>query len=82
MHRNNHLYSTFFAQYETLFRYCKPSFINPGLLDDLNIPLEKVLEDEAAGMAFPLDAKYFDDFQTSTWTCTLTLQVVSILGLI
>lgn len=31
---------------------------NPGLLEDQNIPL---LEDEAAGMAFPLDAKYFYD---------------------
>ena len=47
-------------QYGTLFRYCKPSFINPTLLEDLNI---RVLEDEADGMAFPLDAKYFDDFQ-------------------
>ena len=34
--------------------------VNSKLLDDLNIPLEKVLEDEAAGLAFPLDAKYFD----------------------
>ena len=40
----------------------KPEFINPSLLDDLNIPLEKVLEDEAAGLGFPLDAKYFDQF--------------------
>ena len=37
-----------------------PAFINPSLLDDINIPIEKVLEDEAAGLAFPLDAKYFD----------------------
>ena len=29
---------------------------------DQNISLEKVLEDEAAAMAFSLDAKYFDDF--------------------
>ena len=40
-------------------RYCKPGFINPKLLEDQNISLEKLLEDEAAGMAFPLDAKYF-----------------------
>ena len=39
----------------------KPKFKNPSLLEDLNIPLE-VLEDEAAGVAFPLDAKYFDQF--------------------
>lgn len=37
-------------------------YCNPKLLEDHNISLEKVLEDEAAGMAFPLDAKYFDDF--------------------
>ena len=62
MHANNHLHSKFFSQYETLFRYCKPSFINPKLLEDQSISLEKLLEDEAAGMAFPLDGKYFDDF--------------------
>ena len=43
-------------------QYCKPSFINPKLLEDQSIPLEKLLEDETAGMAFPLDAKYCDDF--------------------
>ena len=59
---NNHLYSSFFAHYDTLLRYAKPSFINPALLEDQNIPLEKLLEDEAAGMAFPLDAKYFEEF--------------------
>ena len=62
MHANNHLYSKIFSQYETLMRYCKPSFINPKLLQDQSISLEKLLEDEAAAMAFPLDAKYFDDF--------------------
>ncbi len=46
----------------TIKPYVKPSFINPALLEDQNIPLERLLEDEAAGMAFPLDAKYFDDF--------------------
>ena len=50
------------SQYETLFCYCKPSFINPSLLEDQTISLEKLLEDEAASMVFPLDAKYFDDF--------------------
>ena len=43
-------------------RYYKPSFINPKLLEDQSISLEKLLEDEAAGMAFPLDANYFNDF--------------------
>ena len=59
---HNHLYSSFFAHYETLLRYVKPGFINPGLLEDQNISLDRLLEGEAAGMAFPLDAKYFDDF--------------------
>ena len=59
---NNHLYSSFFAHYDTLLRFVKPSFINPALLDKQNIPIEKLLEDEAAGMAFPLDANYFNDF--------------------
>ena len=66
MHANNHLCPSFFSQYETLMQYCKPSFIpsfiNPKLLEDQSISLEKLLEDEAASMAFPLDAKYFDDF--------------------
>ena len=56
---NNHLYSSFFAHYETLFRYVKPGF---ALSEEQSIPLERLLENEAAGMAFPLDAKYFDDF--------------------
>ena len=59
-------------------RYCKPSFINPKLLEDQSIPLERVLEDEAAGMAFPLDAKYFDDFPVIRGICMKILLVVSI----
>ena len=43
-------------------RYCKPSFINPKHLEDQSISLEKLLENEAAAMAFLLDAKYFNDF--------------------
>ena len=30
-------------------------------MEEQSISLEKLLEDEAAGMAFPLDAKYFDN---------------------
>ena len=62
MHANNHLDSKFFSQYETLMRYCNPSFINPKLLEDQSVSLENLLEDEAAAKAFPLDAEYFDDF--------------------
>jgi hypothetical protein len=53
---NNHLYS---SHYETLL---KPGFINPALLEEQSIPLERLLESEATGMAFPMDAKYFDNF--------------------
>ena len=45
LHANNHLYSSFFSRFETLLRYVKPEFINPTLL---NIPLDKVFEDEAS----------------------------------
>ena len=54
MHANNH----------PLFHYCRSSFINPKLLEDQSISFEKLLEDEAVAMAFPLDGKYFDDFPT------------------
>ena len=59
---NNPLYDSFFANYETLFRYAKPGFINPQLLEQQEIPLEELLQDEAAGMAFPVDSRYFDQF--------------------
>ena len=49
---NYHLYS--FSLHT--ITHVKPSFINPTLLENQNIPLETVLEDETAGMAFPLDA--------------------------
>ena len=57
--KNNKLYSDFFCEYETLFRFSKPAFINP-VLENQNIPLERLLEEEAVGMAFPIDATYFD----------------------
>ena len=62
---HNHLYSSFYSNYETLFRYVKPQFgcINPELLAKSNLSLEQILEDEAAGMAFPVDARFFDNYQ-------------------
>lgn len=51
LHANKHLYSSRFSRFETLLRYVKPEFINPSLLDDLNI-LEKVLEGVAVRLAF------------------------------
>ena len=57
-----HVMKSFFSNYETLFRYMKPKFINPLLLGK-HMPLEEeVLQDEAVGMAFPADSKYFDQF--------------------
>ena len=45
-----------------LFRFSKPAFINPVLLENQNIPLERCLEEEAVGMAFPINETYFDQF--------------------
>lgn len=59
---NNHLYSSFFSQYETLFWYVKPKFVNPQLLEKQAMSLDQLLQDEAVGMAFPIDATYFDQF--------------------
>ena len=62
LHKNNPLYATFFSEYETLLRYVKPSFINPALLESQNLSLKHLLEEEAIGMAFPIDSRYFDQF--------------------
>ena len=61
---HNHLYSSFYSNYETLFRYVKPQFgcINPELLAKSNLSLEQILEDEVAGMVFPVDARFFDNY--------------------
>ena len=61
---HNHLYSSFFSNDETLFQYMKPQFacVNPEVLVKANLSLEKILEDEVAGMAFPVDARFFDDY--------------------
>ena len=52
----------FFSEYETLFRYVKPGFINPALLEDQKVPLKDILDEEAIGMAFPVDSSYFDEY--------------------
>jgi len=51
-----------FSNYETLFCCAKPGFINPELLEQQDIALEDLLEEEALGMAFPVDSRYFDQF--------------------
>ena len=42
----------------------KPQFgcINPDILEKANLSLEKILEDEVVGMAFPVDARFFDNY--------------------
>ena len=59
---NNHLYSSFFSQYETLFQYMKPKFVNSQLPEKQAMSLDQLLHNEAVGMAFPIDATYFDLF--------------------
>ena len=45
-----------------MFRFSKPAFNNPVLLENQNIPLDRLLEEEAVGMTFPINATYFDQF--------------------
>ena len=61
---HNHLYSSFYSNYETFFRHIKPQFgcINPEIIAKVNLSLEQILEDEVAGMAFPIDARFFDNY--------------------
>ena len=59
---HNHMYTDFFTNYETLFRFVRPQFINPVLLESQNMPLDQFLDDKAVGMAFPVDSRYVDDF--------------------
>jgi len=66
---HNHLNGSFFANYETLFHYAKPGFINPELLEHQD-PLEDLLEEEALGMAFPVDSCYFDQFPLTSLECS------------
>ena len=59
--KNNHLYSQFLARFETMYHYLRPDLINPELLC---LNQDKILEDEAIGMAFPVDSTYmyFDKY--------------------
>lgn len=49
-----------------LFLYASPQFINHGLMEDHRMPLCDLLQDEATGMAFPVDARFFDDYPLIT----------------
>ena len=57
---NNHLYSSFHSNFETLYRYSKPEIMNPRLLEAQETRLSDLLQDELIGMTFPLDSTYFD----------------------
>ena len=57
--RNNHLYQTFLARFETIYRYFRPDIANPEVLE---LSEGEILEEEAVGMAFPVDSSYFNQF--------------------
>ena len=57
--RNNHLYKTFLARFETIYRYFRPDITNPEIL---KLNQDQILDNEAVGMAFPIDSAYFDQF--------------------
>ena len=61
--QNNHLYSGFYANFETLYRYQPQSaLLNPSLLEQQQITLDNLLQQEAIGMIFPSSSEYFDRF--------------------
>ena len=57
--QNNHLYQTFLARFETMYRFLRDNLVNPEMLK-LNYP--EILEEEAVGMTFPIDSEYFDKY--------------------
>ena len=61
--QNNHLYSDFYSNFETLYRYQPQSaLVNPCLLEHQHIALDALLQQEAIGMIFPSSSEYFDQF--------------------
>ena len=57
--RNNDLYKTFLSRFETIYQYFRPEIVNPEVL---KLNEDKILEDEAVGMAFPVDSNYFEQY--------------------
>ena len=60
--KHNHqsdLYQQFLACFETMYRYLRSDIVNPELL---GLHQDTILEDEAIGMAFPVDSAYFDKY--------------------
>ena len=57
--QNNHLCKTFLSRFETMYRYIRNSLVNPEIL---KLNYQEILEEEAVGMAFPIDSDYFDKY--------------------
>ena len=57
--QNNHLYKTFLSRFETMYRYIRNNLVNPEIL---KLNYQEILEEEAVGMAFPIDLDYFDKY--------------------
>ena len=57
--KNNDLFKTFLSRFETICRYFRPDIINPEVF---KLNEDKILEDEAVGMAFPVDSNYFEQY--------------------
>ena len=57
--KNNHLYNQFLVRFETMYRFLRPDLVHPELLC---LNQDTILEDEAMGMAFPVDSTYFDKY--------------------
>ena len=59
----NHLYSDFYSNFETLYKYQPQSgLVKPHLLKHQHFTLDALLQQEAIGMIFPSSSEYFDQF--------------------
>ena len=60
---HNHLYSEFYSNFETLYRYQeRPSILNPRLIEHQQFTYDDLLQQKALGMIFPSSSQYFDQF--------------------
>jgi len=57
--KNNHLYKSFLACFETMYQYLRQDIVN---LEMLKLNQDTILENEAIGMAFPKHSAYFDQY--------------------
>ena len=64
---HNHLYSEFYSNCETLYRYQeRPSILNPRLIENQQFTYDDLLQQEALGMIFPPVLSISISFQQST----------------